>query len=79
MKTYPIDEKRQKDLDNSFTYHSPQPDQIPRYGELRDAGKTLAVLILTLVPPSREQSVAITRLEEVIMWANKGIACGESQ
>lgn len=65
-------------VENSFTYHAPKPNQIPRYEELRDAGHTLASLLLSHVPPSRERSLAMTKLEECIMWANKGIACNEN-
>lgn len=62
---------------NSFTYHPPKGDQAERYVILRDKAKELAMKIVELVPPSREQSLAITKLEETIMWANKGIACNE--
>jgi hypothetical protein len=61
----------------SFVYHAPKPDQLPRYEYLRERAKLLAMDFLTMVPPGREQSTAITKLEEAIMWANKGIACGE--
>lgn len=64
-------------IENSFTYHSPKGNQQERYVDLRDTAKALAVKILQQVPSSREQSLAITKLEEAIMWANKGIACNE--
>ena len=64
-------------LENSFTYHAPKGDQPARYVELRDKAKELSFLILEKTPPSREQSLAITKLEESIMWANKAIACNE--
>ena len=32
------------------------------------------MLIAELTPPSREQSVALTKLDEVTFWANAGIA-----
>lgn len=64
-------------LNNSFTYHSPKDDQPERYVILRDTAKDLATLIVANTPPGREQSLAITKLEESIMWANKAIACGE--
>lgn len=64
-------------IENSFTYHPPIGTQQERYVMLRNAAKELALLILSSVPPSREQSLAITKLEETIMWANKGIACNE--
>ena len=64
-------------IENSFTYHAPKGTQQERYVMLRDNAKQLAFDILTAVPSSREQSLAITKLEEAIMWANKGIACNE--
>jgi hypothetical protein len=64
-------------VQNSFTYHAPKEDQLPRYEYLRDRAKLLAMDALTMVPPGREQSTALTKLEEFVMWCNKGIACGE--
>jgi hypothetical protein len=62
-------------IENSFTYHPPTGDQAERYTTLRNTAKALAFSIDDLVPDGREKSVAITKLEEAIMWANKGIAC----
>lgn len=62
------------DLEKRFTYHAPTPDQIPKYQELRDTAKDLAYRINELVPQSREQSLALTHLEQAIFWANAGIA-----
>ena len=64
-------------LENSFTYHPPVGTQQERYVALRDKAKELALMIVDLTPSSREQSLAITKLEESIMWANKSIACNE--
>ena len=75
--TYKIDEKTQADIDNRFTYHAPKGDQVTRYAMLRDGGKTLAELICKTVPPGRERALALTKLQEAVMWANAGIACGE--
>lgn len=68
-----------QEIEKSFTYHRPNDSQIPRYEVLRQASKNLALLITELVPPGRERSTAITKLEESTMWANKGIACGEAK
>lgn len=62
------------DIANRFTYHSPKPDQLPRYAALRDRARELAVMIVDLTPSSREQSLALTHLEEAIFFANAAIA-----
>lgn len=62
------------DLANRFTYHPPKPDQVEKYPRIRAAGHDLATLIDELVPDGREKSLAITKLEETVMWANAGIA-----
>jgi hypothetical protein len=70
-------EKRRRAIEHRFTYHSPKGDQAKRYGEIRDAAKALALLIDDKSPVSREQSLAFTALEEVVMWANASIARNE--
>lgn len=64
-------------LINSFTYHPPKSDQIKRYELIRERFLSLSVYIADNTPPSREQSLAFTHLEEASMWANKAIACNE--
>lgn len=64
-------------FENSFSYHEPKGDQVTRYELLREVGKVLAYAIENNCPSSRERSLAITKLEEAIMWANKSIACNE--
>ena len=63
-----------QDLENRFTYHAPTGNQPAKYVELREAGLNLAERICELTPDSREQSLAITKLEEVIFWSNAAIA-----
>ena len=61
-------------IENAFTYHAPKDGQPEKYQAVREKAKELAYLIQELVPPSREQSLAMTKLEECSMWANAGIA-----
>ena len=61
-------------IENAFTYHDPQPGQPEKYQAIRELAKELAYLIDELVPDSREKSLAQTKLEESVMWANAGIA-----
>jgi len=63
-----------KTIENNFTYHAPKEGQPQIYSDLRAKGKELALMINQFVPVSREQSLAVTKLEECIFWANAGIA-----
>ena len=65
------------DFDNVYTYHKPQGDQPERYEFIRNEGKVLARLIRELAPYSRERSIAMTKIEEAVMWANAAIARNE--
>lgn len=64
---------------NRFTYHTPVGDQADKYRMIRQNGKSLAELINGACPDNREKSIAITKLEEVVMWANASIARGERE
>jgi hypothetical protein len=66
-----------QDLQARFTYHAPKGDQALRYGFLRSMAHDLAIKICELCPDSRERSLALTNLDEVIMWANAAIARNE--
>lgn len=62
------------EIETRFTYHRPKGDQPDRYELIRREGKMLALEIVRLTPTSREQSTALTKLEECVMWANAAIA-----
>ena len=62
------------DLDNIFKHHPPNPHQRETYEHLREMGKCLARTILKAAPDCRERSLALTKIEEAIMWANASIA-----
>ena len=64
-------------LGNNFTYHRPNDDQQDRYVRIRDQAHNYALLLVTNCPESRELSLALTHLEEVVMWANAAIARNE--
>lgn len=58
---------------NDFTYHAPHGDQPKQYEEIRQTGKEFALLV-ALCPEGRERSLALTHIEEAVMWANAAIA-----
>ena len=64
----------QYDIDARFTYHPPKDDQPKKYEEIRSIARDYAKVITDLCPDSGERSLALTKLEECVMWANASIA-----
>jgi hypothetical protein len=67
------------DLNVRFTYHAPFGSQPERYEEIRARALDYADYLLKRCPDSRELSLAITHLEEVVFWANAAIARHEEK
>jgi len=65
------------DLDNIYKYHAPTESQKIRYESLRKKAKEFAELINIYGNDGREKSLAMTKLEESVMWANASIARNE--
>lgn len=63
-----------QELDIRFTYYPPKPDQILKFQSLRSLAKELACEIEYSCPECREKSLALTKVEEAVMWANAAIA-----
>lgn len=72
-----MSEQIAKQIENNFTYHAPKGNQAERYVMLRGKAKEFAVMINDLCPDSREKAVALTNLEQAVMWANASIARNE--
>ncbi len=79
IKNYAPSTSTLKMVEDCFTYHPPRPDQLPRYVIMRDKGKELATLFAHFVPEGREKAMALSALQNAIMHANAGIACGEKE
>ena len=65
---------RSAELEIRFTYHRPTGNQPERYTQIRSRAGDLAELLEGLCPESRERSLALTKLEEAVFWANASIA-----
>lgn len=72
-----MSERLNEQIERSFEYHPPGGNQVERYKKIREAARELAHLIANNSPESREQSLAITSLEQTVMWANAAIARNE--
>ena len=66
-----------EELENRFTYHAPKEGQQERYERIRYKAKILAAYINERCPESREKSLALTKIEEAVMWAIAAIARNE--
>lgn len=64
-------------IENNFKYHKPKEGQPLKYEAIRAQAKELALMIDEQCPNSREKSLAMTKLEESVMWANASIARNE--
>lgn len=67
-----------QEIEKRFTYHPPVVDNIDKFSAIRTEAMLYAKQINALVPECREKSLAITKLEEVVMWANAAIARGSA-
>ena len=76
---YELTEEQRARLDNDYTHHPPIGDQSLRYAEIRRSQRALAETIMRCTPVSREQSAALTLLDQVGMMANAAIARNEKE
>lgn len=74
---YEISKADEDKIMKAFTYHTPQENQIPRYNQIRDMAREFAVDLTRFCPGSRELSLALTHLEECVMFANAAISRNE--
>jgi hypothetical protein len=63
-----------KELDWNYTYHAPDELKIVKHNNVRQLAKDLAYHLNSRLPEGREKALALTKLEEVVMWANASIA-----
>ena len=57
-----------------LSYHKPERGQAEIYKKIRRAALDFGALLTVRCPESRELSLAMTKLEESVMWANAAIA-----
>lgn len=57
-----------------FKRHYMGDDEIEDSDSIRNAAEELEGIIALRCKPSREKSLAMTKLEECVMWANKSLA-----
>lgn len=63
------------DLNRRFNYHQPSNQEVvDKHQQVREGCHYAANIVATACPEGREKSLALTKLEEAMMWANAAIA-----
>jgi hypothetical protein len=63
------------EVSNRFAHHPPAtPRVVYSHEQARAVCRSAAVWVINNTRPSREQSLALTALEEAMFWANAAIA-----
>jgi hypothetical protein len=64
-------------IQRPYAYHKPGDEGLATITKLRKLFSDADKLIKELTPPSREQSIAITNLEQTAMWAIKAVVIND--
>ena len=64
----------EKQIRETFRYHSPGPLRVRAHEEIREAIIETVVSVAAILPPSRERSTFITLCQQAQMMANAAIA-----
>lgn len=62
------------EVHDRMTYHAPSQEGIRRHSTLSVIFENVMQEVDAIVPPGREKSLALTKLEEAKMWASAGVA-----
>lgn len=77
IRKYNLDHDQQLRLDK-WHYHNPKVSQPERFETINNSTRDLARMIMELTPKGRQQSLALTHLEDVRMRANASIVLDEN-
>ena len=62
------------EINKRFDHHAPDEVKIQKHQIVRLAAKEVAQDFYDFLPEGREKALALTKLEEALMWANAAIA-----
>ena len=64
----------QKEMASRFDHHPPDDSRVVLHQRVRDAARDFAEVVEAECPTGREQSLALTKIEEAMFWANAAVA-----
>jgi len=70
---------RRAEFYNAVAYHKADtsPEVIAKFEALRDGARQFGDVVFANCQPSREASIALTHIEDALMWAIKQVAINE--
>lgn len=69
-----MDKPTTGEIDRRMDHYPPTPEAIKLHEDWRAACKWVGYVAVTILPPGRELSLVLTKLEEALMHGNAGIA-----
>lgn len=64
-------------MSNRFEFIKSNADSVEKIQKIREACEVLGNFFETVIPESRERSLALTKLEESAMWANRAVCVNQ--
>jgi hypothetical protein len=77
MKHYQMTEEERGRVAVAFNVQEVSPGQQKKQAAIRMFGEDFAGCVMAKCPRSRELSLALTKIEEAVFWANEAIARNE--
>lgn len=71
----PLTPEDERELARCFDYHTPDPQDRPKYEAITASARAFAETIFAVCPPGPDRDAALVRLREARMVANASIAC----
>lgn len=69
-----------QEIERRFKYYEPTDyDTIEKHQDLRAFALQFAYMVNSFCPEGREKALALTKIEEAVMWANAAIARGTAE
>jgi len=63
-----------EEIKNRFGYHRATAESAPQHARVRETFLNVGAWLNNNLPPGRETALALTALQEAMMWSNAAIA-----
>lgn len=74
MSPQEVDPDTRDEVVTWFSFHPATGSKAQRHENVRSMHRSMAIWILASIPDCRERSLALTKLQESMMWCNAAVA-----